>query len=62
MTGWMKPPEWCWRFDGTQTGVIAGIVDDSDGTQLQGVQVELVGPQIQHRAWTDVHGRFRFLS
>ncbi len=48
--------------EGTQTGVIAGTVQEPDGTRLQGVVVELVGPQIQRRAVTDSQGRFRFLA
>ena len=46
--------------DGTQTGVIAGIVRDAEGTALEGVEVRLAGPQIQRNALTETGGRFRF--
>ncbi|MEM7586672.1 MAG: carboxypeptidase regulatory-like domain-containing protein [Acidobacteriota bacterium] len=48
--------------DGTQTGVITGIVRDPDGIALPGVTVRLAGPQIQRRALSDADGRFRFLA
>ncbi len=46
--------------DGTQTGVITGIVSDAEGTALQSVEVRLAGPQIQRGALTEAGGRFRF--
>ncbi len=46
--------------DGTQTGVITGTVLDDVGTPVQGVTVNLNGPQLDRRAVTDDEGRFRF--
>ena len=48
------------RADGTQTGVIAGLVRDASGVQLQGVIVEAVGTRGTRQAITDPEGRFRF--
>jgi Carboxypeptidase regulatory-like domain len=46
--------------DATQTGIIAGEVVDPTQVRLQGVQVEISGPQIRRSALTDAQGRFRF--
>ncbi len=46
--------------EGTQTGVIAGVVRDAEDAALQGVEIRLVGPQIQRTALTEAGGRFRF--
>ncbi len=48
--------------DGTQTGVLAGTVKDARGELLQGVPVELSGPQGNRNGYTDEEGRFRFLA
>ena len=45
---------------GTQTGVVAGTVTDTDGVLLQGVEVRLQGLQGARRSITDAEGRFRF--
>lgn len=48
------------RGDGTQTGVLAGQVTDSQGMPLPGVEVILFGPQRESKSASDDDGRFRF--
>ena len=48
--------------DGTQTGTIAGLVVDPDGNAVQGITVEVTGPQIRRQIVSTAAGRFRFLA
>lgn len=45
---------------GTQTGVLAGVVVDAGGTPLPAVEVTVAGARVERRGLTDEAGRFRF--
>ena len=45
--------------EGTQYGILSGVVVDSDSTPVEGVAIEVAGPREQRRAMTDSAGRFR---
>lgn len=46
--------------DGTQTGIITGLVLDATGTAIEGVEVTLSGARGSSFVLTDEAGRFRF--
>ena len=46
--------------DGSQTGVVSGVVTDEDGAPIEGVPVRLDGERGAREALSDTDGRFRF--